>query len=419
MTDIRYEQPRRDPEKNVSKWFWGGFITILLLGVLIALFSAIRGGKQWAESILVEAENQPESWVKVIRVTLSGGESIFIDSQSVVQIRERTQTWTEERFDQIKSELFSTLDNQTETIFENALKNIPAYTDWHYSLKGEYSRLLYAAFADLPTYLSEKLLEIVFQPAGTIQAIDELTKDMDNQLSSSVRLATLDLQSFLTQLVRSHQVESQNVQIDLDGQWTLGTQLAENLGDIITLKPQDFARQGLATSAGAAVSAATVKKLGATTVAKASSQLAGKSSFGALASMATKLGLKSAAKTGGTMAGAGTGAASGAALCTGTIAGAPLAPGCALIGGALMGLTTWMLVDKAVLETEELLNRDEFEQQLNHTLRIQRDELLATMKVRLENALQTSSAQIHGILDHQVRPLKTAPQKDFVPALAK
>jgi hypothetical protein len=409
----------RGAGRGIARWFWGGFITILLVGVMIAVFAAIRGGKQWAESKLVENNNQADNWTKVIQVTLSGGEAILIDSESVPRIRAQAQTWIGQRFDETKTELILALDQQTKAIFDQAMKNVPAFADWHYSLKGEYTRLLYAAFGDLPAYLSGQLHEIVFQPAGTAEAIDNLTASIDAQLADQIRLAAQDLQGMLTRLMRSYQVGSNQINVQVDGQWTLGTQLAERLEGFVTLKPQDIARQGLATSAGAVASAATAKKLGAVTVAKASSKLAGKASFGALASITAKLGLKSAAKAGGTLTNAGTGAASGAALCTGTIAGAPLAPGCALVGGALTGLATWLLVDKAVLETEELINREEFEQQLNQALRAQRDELLDTLKGRFNDVLQTSFKQIQNVLDHQVRPTNTPPKEDFVPALAK
>jgi hypothetical protein len=415
MSDPETTEPREAGQG--ARWFWGGFIAILLVGVMIAVFAAIRGGKQWAESTLMQNDNQADNWTNVIRVTLSGGEAIYIDSESVPRIRAQAQTWIGRRFEKTKTELFLVLDQQTKAIFEQALKNVAAFADWHYSLQGEYTRLLYAAFGDLPAYLSKQLHQIVFQPAGTAEAIDKLTENIDAQLADQLRLAALDLQGMLTRLIRSHQVTSQQINVQVDGQWALGTQLAERLEGYVTLTPQDIARQGLATSAGAAVSAATAKKLGAVTVAKASSKLAGKASIGALASITAKLGLKSAAKAGGTMTSAGAGAASGAVLCTGTIAGAPLAPGCALVGGALTGLATWLLVDKAVLETEELINREEFEQQLDEALRAQRDELLATLKGRLNDVLQTTFNQMQNVLDHQIGPTNIVPKEDFVPAL--
>jgi hypothetical protein len=73
--------------------------------------------------------------------------------------------------------------------------------------------------------------------------------------------------------------------------------------------------------------------------------------------------------------GAGAGAAGGAGLCAGTLVGAPLAPGCALLGGIVTGAATWVLVDTAVLEGDELLHRGELERQMRAALEEQRDAL--------------------------------------------
>ena len=118
----------------------------------------------------------------------------------------------------------------------------------------------------------------------------------------------------------------------------------------------------------------------------------------------------------GTLGSTGAGAASGAALCAGTVAGAPLAPGCALIGGAVTGIATWLLVDKAVLEGEELLHREAFENELNQALAAQRDELRTTLKARYVEVIQTGFKRLQFGVDNQLHPTPTAPKKDFVPA---
>jgi hypothetical protein len=106
--------------------------------------------------------------------------------------------------------------------------------------------------------------------------------------------------------------------------------------------------------------------------------LAAKQSAGFLAALASKLGLKTAAKS-GVLAGAGAGATGAAGLCAGSVVGAPLAPGCALVGGILTGAATWVLVDSAVLEADELLHRDELELQMREALIAQREELKAQL----------------------------------------
>ncbi|MCP4407987.1 MAG: hypothetical protein GY807_09570 [Gammaproteobacteria bacterium] len=414
MTDP--QSTSKTPNQSTGKWFWSGFILILLTGVLICIFAAIRGGKQWVEDTLEITDTLPKRWTQVIRVTLSGGQSLYIDHASAPHIQTETQNWLEHRHEQDQNHLLTTLDRKADAVFEKATQNIPAFADWYYSLKGEYTRLFYAAFGDLPSHISQQLQQLVFQPAGTAQAIDALAVNMDARIADQLSHAIIDLQSMLARLVRAHQLLPEEIDVEITGQWALGKPLAARLEASLSLTSQDFARQGIATSTGVTASAVTAKKLGAMTIAKASSKIAGKSSVGILASATSKLGLKSAAKAGGTLAGAGSGAATGAAICTATVAGAPLAPGCALVGGALTGLATWVLVDKAVLEAEEIFTREAFEDELYQALADQRKDLITTLKSQYDNALQIGFKQIGQDFNRQIQPNKTTPTKDFVPA---
>ena len=399
----------RDFRQPLGQWFWGIFIAIILVGVLIAVFTTIRGGKQWAETTLGHMEGLPENWIEAIQVTLSGGETFYIDSASVPHIQAQTQAWVEHRRIEVQNQMLKTLDQETEEIFHKALQEVPRFVDWYYSLRGEYTRLFYAVFDNLPNYLSQQLNQLVFQPAGTAESIDRMADILDARLAEQLHHAALELQNLLTRLVRAHRLIPDEVNVRVSRQWTLEDQLAEHLETYISLAPHDIARQGMATSAGVAVSAMTLRKLGAMTVTKASTKLAGAKSLGALTSVTSKLGLKTIAKAGGTLGG--TGAASGATLCAGT-------PGCALVGGAVAGLAAWILVDKAVLETQEMLNRTELEDDLRQTLTDLRDDLRTTLKTRYVSTVQTGFARLRHSAEDQAPAATTIPQKDFVPARA-
>ncbi len=404
--------------QRLSRWFWGGFFAILLIGILLVVFASIRGGKQWLEATLTGSAGPPAAWTEVIRVTLSGGEAIYIDRAQLPRIQSSMQSWIEHRQIEARYRLLTRLDQDTDAIFQEASRHVPAFADWYYSLRGEYTRLLTALFGNLPELLSQQLNHLVFEPAGTTDAIDSLASNLDARLAEELREVTRDVQTRLVRLIRKHGLAQEDVKVHVTGQWSLGTQLAAQLDTVVSLQPQDMARQGAATSAGVAASAVTAKKLGAVTVAKASTKIASTKSLGALGSVAAKVGLKSAAKAGGSLGGAGVGAASGAALCAGTVAGAPLAPGCAVLGGAVTGLATWLLVDKAVLEAEELLNREELEEELRQALLTQRDELHATLKTRYFGKIESGYDQLKRAFVTQVQPKDTLPRKDFVPAHA-
>ena len=83
-----------------------------------------------------------------------------------------------------------------------------------------------------------------------------------------------------------------------------------------------------------------------------------------------------------------------------------------------MGLTAWLLVDKAVLATEELLNREQFEDALYQALAAQRDELRGVLKRRYDSALQAGFDRFEDHFASKVRPPGSVPKKDFVPARA-
>ena len=75
-------------------------------------------------------------------------------------------------------------------------------------------------------------------------------------------------------------------------------------------------------------------------------------------------------------------------------------------------------MDKAVLEAEEFLNREELENELRQALADQRDELRKTLKTRYFSKIQAGFKQLQDGFANQVRPTVTVPKKDFVPARA-
>lgn len=402
--------------RHRAVWFWSGFAAVLMLGLLIALFAAIRAGSQWAEKAVQQTEALPPVWKQAIRVTLSGDEILYIDSGSLPSIREQTHVWLSARHALIRGRLSEAAAHNIEAVFATAEQRVPEFADWYFSLTGEYARLFHAATGDLPKFLGERLQTLIFEPAGTEKSLDRLVVDMDRHLLDQMRGAAGEFNAMLTHLIRSQRLEVGSGRVKVEGDWAPSAGVEERLEPFVSLSAADIGRQGLATSAGVAASAVVFKKLGASTVAKSSTLIAGKQSAGVLAALAFKLGLKSTVKGGGALAGAGVGAASSAAVCTGTIVGAPLAPACALVGGAVSGVAVWLLVDKAVLEADELVNRDDLENQLVEVLAAQRDELHATLEGYYLEALRQGFAQLERGIIGQPQPEAVIPKKVFLPA---
>jgi hypothetical protein len=399
---------------RASQWFWSGFVAVVLVGLLITLFAAIRGGKQWVEARLGRSE-LPPAWTEVVRVTLSGGQTVYLESAALLRVRAQIRNRIEARRGEAQQILSEKLEAELNRVFVHASQGLPAFVDWYYSLAGEYTRLFHAAMGDLAAYLEQQVDELVFRPAGTTDAIDELAGELDRATAQELRRAARDVHEQIIELISGDRPALEHMEVRVSGEWDLGKQLGEHLEPYLSLGPTDIARQGLATSAGVAASAVVAKKLGSVTVAKVAAKIGAKTS---LASVAAKLGVKSAAKAGGTLGGVGAGAATGGAVCAGTVLGASIAPACALVGGAVTGLAVWLMVDKAAIEAEEYLHREDLERELKQTLAEQREDLHWALRRRCVDGVSAAFDGLLEGLESGMQPAPITPKKDFVPARA-
>jgi hypothetical protein len=371
-------------------------VLVILAGVLLALFAGIRGTAQWAAIHLEQNRQPPTVWSEVIQVTLLGGETLHLEPDALPVLQARSHEWIDQRSAQARQQLRDRLDAQYEPLLERTLAQVPRFADWYYSLRGEYARLLHAATGNLPHFVAERMVEHVFEPAATSAALDELLVRMDEALDRELRDGAQDANRLLARLVREQAVEpTGEARLRVVESRSLGSDLSARLEPRLSLTTEDLARQGVATSAGAVAGALAMKKLGLAT--------------------AGKLGLKAA---GGALAGTGTGAATGAALCGASIVAAPLVAGCAVAGGILAGIGTWVLVDKAVLEAEEHLRRAAFEAELRAAITEEFEALRAGLLEHYDSGLEAGFGQLRQGLDELLAPTQTVPGETFVPARA-
>ncbi len=390
VTNSQSPQPRRFP----WRWFWAGFLIILLAAVLLALFAGIRGTAQWAALQLEEKAQPPSLWSEVVQITLLGGETLHLDPAALPALQARTHDWIDRQEREARQRLEQELDRGYAILLDQTLARVPQFADWYYSLQGEYARLFHAALGELPGFVAERMVEHVFEPAATAAGLDELFTRLDQELDMELRTAAQAANSLLASMVRDLAVEAQGpVELRVVESRSLGDGLSTRLEPHLGLAPEDLARQGAAASAGALAGVVAMKKLGLAT--------------------AGKLGLKAA---GGALAGAGGGAATGAALCGASVVAAPLVAGCALVGGIVAGIGTWVLVDKGALEAEEYLRRDAFEAELREAIRGEFEQLRANAQTQYTGALRDGFTQLRRGLDELLGPPQTKPGKTFVPA---
>ncbi len=395
-----------DTPRRASRWFWRGFFAVLILGLVLAGLAGLRAGSQWLQERLGQT-SLPVPVRAAVKVTLAGGEALYLDPEQLAQLRAELQVDLDAQRAELAQRVREASTLAVAKAFAPAYDRVPDFADWYYSLAGEYGRLWHALAGGLADYLEGRLADLVIGPSGLAQRLDQLPAELGGFASEQGRALASAFEGRLVERLRSLAGEPRAVRVEVTGEWNVAGVAAE-VGQAVALGPADFARQAAATSAGAATGAVLAKKLGAATVAKTGAKLAGS---------AAKVGLKSAAKAGVGAGSAASGAAAGAALCTATVAGAPLAPACALLGGVATGVATWVLVDEAVLATDEYFNRAEFEEALRHSLAESQAELAYALAEQQLRVLESVLDRLASALDAVVQPVP-APPKDFVPAQA-
>jgi hypothetical protein len=385
---------RRASGRRLAPWFWGAFLVVILAGLLFILFAGIRGASQWAAQPAAPTDTPMPAWPTLVRITLLGGEDLYLEPEQLAQTLADTRGWLTQRRDQAGRRLDAELDPAFEGLIEATLARVPDYADWYYSLRGEYARLWEAAVGDLPAMMMEQLQARVFDAAGTAAGLERVGAGMDRLLETEVTAAGEQGLARLERLLRERaRPVSGETGIEVAEAHRLDAQPFGRLDPYLELSGQDIARQGVAAGAGAAVGAAALKKLGASSAAKLGAKVAGSA-----------------------LAGAGSGAAAGAALCGASVIGAPLAAGCALVGGVVSGVGTWLLVDSAVLGAEEWLQREEFEQRLREDLRHELEALRDQLRSHYRDGLDTAFAQIDSAIGAALAPASASPTGVFVPA---
>jgi len=387
--------------RTLSHWFWGGFFVVVLVGLVLAGFAGLQSGSRQVQQ-LIDDGNHSKPLVDLVSVILTGGERIYLDAGKLAELRADLRRDLAAERVQVEQRLRDNATRAVALAFAPAYGRIPAFAEWYYSLRGEYMRLWYGILRELPSYLEDRLSELVLGPSGVVEKIERLPEQLRGFASEEAQGLASKLEEDLTARLRKLSANSDELHVEVSGEWDM-QRVSAAFDEAVALGPADFTRQALATSAGIVTGAALTKKMGAATLAKTGTKLA------------TMLGLKLGAKAGAGAGSAATGAAAGAAICAVSVAGAPLAPVCALAGGVVTGVGVWILVDEAVLKADEYFNRAEFEQALSHSLAEYQTELAEELAKPHLQLVAVVFDRLASALDAAIRPIK-APPKDFVPA---
>lgn len=355
--------PQTAPHQPGAASLWRSFVATIVVLAALSLWAAwkLAGWTPAGERVVAVVANDPCAKTPF---DTAGLRSALADT--VEQTRLASHRAADQR-----------IDAALDAAFGRAERGVDAYLAWYFSLFGDYSRLAAVMVGDLDQVMAQNLSRHVFGASGGEQAFEDIMAEETSEIRSAVVQQMLGVAPELAQGVRRA--------VDQGGCPVPSLNLAA-LADLGT----DRVHAAVSTVAAVTVGTVTAKMVAQKAVAAA----AGKAAASGSLKLAAKMAAKALAKPGAALA-AGTAAA---AVC------APTGPA-ALLCGVAAGVITWIGVDKAAIEMEAYLKRDDMRADLMAVLHQQR----AAMRAELQ-------AVYHGVADAYAAELDARAQRVFVPA---
>lgn len=335
-------------------------IFVVTVGVLLLLAVALTPTwRGFDPAALAARARQTIAWVNPCRT----------DPAQLATLQTRLDGQLQALRGRESSHLRGRADAAVEALFGEAEGRVDAYLDWYFTVLGEYQRLGAVLTGGYAEVMRRELERRVFGEAFGArleQASREITAESQGRLGAAAKAFGGQLQAGL------------QASPCLRGEIDLAA-----LGEI----ERDAWRASSAAfgGAGVAVAAGLMARRAATA---ATTRAASQRVFQGAASLAGRAVTK---RSGTTLLAA----ASGAAVC------GPLAPLCALAGGAV----AWITFDQALIRIDELRFRDEMRAELIASLQAQKVELASQFRAQHEAAL-----------DQALVGLQQSVQRAFVPA---
>ncbi len=344
----------RVPESTFSRSF---FLTIIILA-LPFLYAAIKlSGVD--PHVVREGVIQVSAAINPCKPDAGSRASLLMKLDKAV---------TSERRNAI-NDIDSGIDQGLDRIFADVETGVDAYLDWYFTVIGEYQRLTAVFSADAATAMAEKLEEYLFANLDLETRLDDLDSNVEHM--STMRFARM------TPAIKA---EIDHAPCDIGSM---------DLAPLVGLD-RDNLRASAAAASGVGAGIVASKVLAKKTAAVVVGKVAAKKSFATGAAVLSKTLAKKGASTA-------LSAGLGLTLC------APAGP-VAVLCGVTAGLATWLTVDKALVELDEALNREEMRADILQVLAEQRA------------LLETQFRQKHyTLVDRFAAQMNDALQRTFIP----
>ncbi|MEL6977685.1 MAG: hypothetical protein AAGM38_03275 [Pseudomonadota bacterium] len=230
-----------------------------------------------------------------------------------------------EVFDASRAEIEASISRHVDAAFAPVYDQVEPYSDFHYSIQGQYVELSSAVIGEFTETIWTRLYEAADFEANMARASEAIGADADAALTDAFAKLQARTQS------------------------AMGFSLSDMglLTDVATLSQASaLARFDVAYSAARVAGAVLGRQLTRRGMQAFTAQFA--------RIMAAKLAARTAARSAGVGAGATTGAATGAI-------GGPIG---SAVGGAVGALVGWFLTDAVAISIDEAINREAFEAQV-------------------------------------------------------
>lgn len=365
------ESPSFESSKGFGTAFWGTLVTLLILIGGIELYAAFCF-ERYVHTLADPAETQASS---------ASDQSKPIEGKSSWRDRVIQESFSaaEREYVKLGEELHASIKRDLAVTRAAAISRIPEWADWYYSVIGEYVRLGHLAgqaigAGEFSDYLVEQITERIFEPAGLSTTLVNANERARSLFADRHDEVTSHLREVLNQQASQVAEEDAEKHAQLERQMSA----LQELDQLAIVSPVGIAAK-VTTITGLKM---LIKTLAARSAVKAGSTAIIKTASAAGVKAGGKLGVKAGLR--GTTA-----ASSGAAA---TVACAPLglaAPVCG-VGAAII---TWFAVDKAIVEIDELINRDDYEAQMRSEINMMMDEI--------------EQSVLQGLDDHQKLVIET------------
>ncbi|NOR58199.1 MAG: hypothetical protein GQ474_06725 [Sulfurimonas sp.] len=328
-------------ESKSRNYFIFGFIATILLLFIITMSINHLYERQHIQNVQTKIKDAYKEVDRVISAKLSSSEQSLISNINAV------------------------IDAEVDRAFEPVYMSIPELSDYYYSVKGEYTRIILKGYSLYCGYKNDYMVPYYNQYLPNGYKLKQCDSEMlDNEIESKINHFLFDQNNFSQRVDRASYTINESIKTSMtDFQSELNKSLnslesehktefgslESNFDNIFEANSRDVAKKGLSATGTLLISGAISKSV--------------------MSKMLLKFGAKGAAKASSFIGGS----VAGLTIC------APSGPW-ALLCGVVTGTASWVGVDAAMTEVDQAFNEDDFQLSVKKMIDAQKNSLKELMK---------------------------------------